>query len=127
MRFRLANNVIRERAVQAVLSAPEHHIVIIAPPTRTSSQNRLYWKWIDRVRLHIRDTTGQAYGADEVHEFFKGKFLPSRWVEIGGEERACKGSTAALNTKEMAEYMDRIDHFCIDSLNLYLPQPGEVE
>lgn len=125
MRFTLVNQTIRERAVNAVMSVPDGHIVAVSPPTRTNSQNRLYWKWVNAIRLHILDSTGKAFSSDEVHEFFKSKFLPSREVEIGGEVRNCKGSTAALNTKDMAEYMDRIDNFCVESLQLYLPYPGE--
>lgn len=125
MRFRLANQAIKERAAKAVLGAPDGHIVTVSPPTRTNSQNRLYWKWVNAIRLHILDSTGKAFSSDEVHEFFKSKFLPSREVEIGGEVRNCKGSTAVLNTQDMAEYMDRIDSFCVESLRLYLPYPGE--
>ena len=125
MRFALVNQAVRERAVNAVLSVPDGHILTIQPPKRTNPQNNLYWKWIDIIRLHILDSTGKAFSSDEVHEFFKGKFLPSREVEIGGEVRSCKGSTAVLNTKDMAEYMDRIDNFCVESLQLYLPYPGD--
>jgi hypothetical protein len=47
--FRLVSDAVRQRAVQAILSAPEGHIVTIAEPTRNLSQNALLWAMLSDV------------------------------------------------------------------------------
>lgn len=39
----LINPQVRQRAVQAVLDAPEGHVVTISPPGRSLSQNSMLW------------------------------------------------------------------------------------
>lgn len=129
MIFILAHDTARARAVQAVKDAPADFECIVrkAKSKRSLQSNALYWKWIDCIRLHVMDTTGQAYSSDAMHEFFKAKFLPTVTVEIMGEVQRGRLSTASLNTAEMSEYMEKIDRYCADSLHLFLPSPNVPE
>jgi len=108
------------------MSVPDGmEVVIRAHKSRRSlSANGLYWQWVDRIRWHVAESTGQIYSAEELHEWLKGKFLPTKTVEVGGETQRCRLSTAKLNTKEFGEYMDQIDKYCSANLMLFLPVPG---
>lgn len=124
----LRNSHVVDRAVQILrsLSHEPPMEVVIRPhkSKRTLSQNALYWKWLDIIRLHIADSIGQIYSGEDLHEWFKAKFLPTRLIGINGEDMPITSSTTKLNTAEMSEYMECIDHFCVTQLHLFLPQPG---
>ncbi len=89
--------------------------------SRSLEQNKLLWKWLDIIRMHIADAGGALFTAEELHEFFKAKFLPSRVVEINGEAIRCRATTTKLNTKEMSVYLESIDRHAANSLHLILP------
>lgn len=91
---------------------------------RTLSQNALMWKWLNEVAQQIQKETGQD--ADDVHEFFKARFLPKRIVEIGDETETLIGSTKKLTTAEMSEYMNRIHAWAASELGIYLPVPEDL-
>jgi hypothetical protein len=87
---------------------------------RTLNQNALYWKWIGEVVDHVSDCTG--YEKDEVHEYFKQRFLEPKAIEIDGFA-AKRYTTTDCDTGEMAKYMDRIYRWASQELGLVLPLP----
>ena len=89
---------------------------------RSLSQNSLMWLWIGEVADYVGKHTGQD--ADDIHEFFKQKFLPPRIIEVGGVTVDVR-STAKLTTLEMTIYMDRIYAWVTTELGLLLPLPQE--
>lgn len=115
----------KNRAIDLIrsLSADSGHVVAIKEKKskRSLDQNALHWKRLDIIRLHVADSTGQIFSAENLHEFFKCKFMSVHLVEIGGESVKVRRTTTGMNTKEFAEFMDAIDRYCIDRLNLYLP------
>jgi len=127
-KFILRSPAIIDRACQILRSLPSEPLmeVVIKPhkSSRSLQQNSLHWKRLEVIRMHIADSTGQIFSAEELHEFFKEKFLPARMVEVGGEVVKVPRTTTKLSTKEMSEFMDAIDRYCIERLHLYLPQPG---
>lgn len=90
---------------------------------RSLSQNSLMWKWLNEVAAHVQRETGQD--ADDVHEFFKRKFLTPQVVEIGGET-IMKYSTKNLTVADMTEYMNRVYAFVTSELGILLPIPEEL-
>ena len=90
---------------------------------RSLSQNSLMWMWINDVADRVQDETGQD--ADDVHDFFKQKFLKPKVVEIAGET-IMKYSTKDLTVPEMITYMDQIYAFVISELGILLPIPEEL-
>ena len=92
-------------------------------PRRTTNQNNLMWAWINEVADHVREHTGQD--SDEIHEFFKAKFLPAKIVEINGESFDYR-TTTKLTTAEMSDYMDRIYFWATTELGLILPVPEDL-
>lgn len=69
---------------------------------RSSQQNRFYWKYLQI----ISDDTGDS--ADDLHEFFKRKFLIPRELETQWGVMKIPGSTTKLSKVEFGDYMDRI-------------------
>lgn len=118
----------RQRAVDIIARLPllpAHEVVIRERKSKRSLEaNALHWKRLDVLRLHLADSTGQFYSAEEIHDYFKRKFLPVRVVEIGGESQVVERTTTKMSTKEFSEFMDLIDRYCATELGLYLPQPG---
>lgn len=90
---------------------------------RSLSQNALYWRWMNDIAALVSDNTG--YEKDEVHELFKKQFLEPKEVEIG-DIGVHVYSTKNLTVKEMVEYMERVDRFCIQNLAISLPIPQEM-
>ena len=126
-----------KRVIEVLDSLPKDKlfevVVRLHKTSRSLAQNRLMWKWYDIIRVHIADSGGQLFTAEELHEWYKAKFLPSKVVEVNGEPIRCRSSTAGLamsrteDTPEgdvtMNEYLDMIDRHAAASLNLVLPTP----
>lgn len=70
--------------------------------TRSLNQNRLYWKFLGIIEIE----TGQ--NADDMHEYFRRKLLPPKFIKVNGEEIKIPRSTTELKKHEFAEYMEKI-------------------
>lgn len=123
----LRNEAIRANVLRLIaaldLSKPWQVTVEPWKKPRTLSQNALMWKWHGEVVKAVSDHTGAD--ADDIHDFFKKKFLTPRIVEIGGEAVE-RYTTTTLNTVEMSQYMDRIYAFVTSELGILLPLPEEM-
>lgn len=86
---------------------------------RSISQNNLYWLWL----ACLEDFTGQE--KDELHEYFKAKFLGFEETEIFGQILTKVVSTASRDTKQFKEYLDRIQVFASVELGIALPNPED--
>lgn len=93
---------------------------------RSLAQNRLLWMWNKLIADHVLESTGEHYSDDEIHEYMKSQLLPSKVVEIEGKPVRCRKSTAKLNTRDMADYLNKLDMYCADSLHLVLPRPEDL-
>ena len=127
MRYTIVNNRILSAAIAAIsgidpAASPPYVVEIRQQATKRSlDQNAMLWAWYDVIRQHVGDTTGQHYSADQLHEFFKAKFLPSRVVDLGDGAVRCRATTTKLSVAEMHDYMEMIDRYCADRLHLILP------
>jgi hypothetical protein len=70
--------------------------------TRSQSQNAYYWTFLDVIERE----TGQ--NANDVHEWAKRRFLPSRHLKVNGLEFKIPGSTTDLDKAAFTEYLDKI-------------------
>ena len=86
---------------------------------RTLSQNRLYWLWLN----YLEKETGND--KNDLHEFFKMKFLEIKTTNIFGNEMKIYQSTAKLNKIEFMEYLDKIHLFVLENLNINLPYSSD--
>lgn len=74
---------------------------------RTLNQNRRYWKLLQIAS----ESTGNE--AEDLHEFFKLKYLEPVTVSIGGQAKIVATSTTRLNTQEFSEYVNRVESFLV--------------
>ena len=88
---------------------------------RTYSQNRLMWLWYACI---CKETEGE-YDSEELHNYFKEKFLKKRTISVFGEEMEGTMSTKNLNTLEFKEYLDKIQRFASGELGIILPLPSD--
>ena len=128
--FVIRDKAIRERAMRAV-SVIQHEpltVVTIKPykASRSVAQNRLLWMWYGEIRNHLAETTGEQYTNDDIHEYFKDKFLDKRVVDVGENPIVVTASTSKLNVSDMSEYLNRLDIYCADDLQLQLTHPDDL-
>jgi len=88
--------------------------------TRTTNQNSLYWLWL----ACLSEETGHT--KDELHSFFKNKFLSKNKINVLGEEINDVPSTTKLDTKQFSEYLDKIKEFAFENLGIRLPVPEDI-
>ena len=92
--------------------------------TRSREQNAYLWGVVyPTIQKAIRDSRGEYYSTDEIHEWFRDKFLPKRLITIKGEQKVVRPSTARLKVAPFGEYLERIIHFCAES-GIHIP-PAE--
>ena len=89
---------------------------------RSLRANRYYWGCVlTELKKGISEWTGSE--VDEVHEILSMKFLRLEDDPVTGMPR--RQSTARMNDKDFAEYIDRCIRFAAE-LGVYVPSPGEV-
>lgn len=71
---------------------------------RTFQQHKYYHLYLDVV------STETGHDHNELHEFFKRKFLPPKFIKVFNQEMKIPRSTTELSKHEMGEYLDRICH-----------------
>lgn len=86
------------------------------PDKRTDNQNAFYWAYL-RI---ISDETGDT--SNDLHEFFKRKFLAPKFITVLGKEIKIPGSTAKLSKADFGEYLERICAEC----GVPIPDPNLV-
>jgi hypothetical protein len=94
---------------------------------RSIPQNDLYWFWL--TFLEKESETG--YTKNEFHEFFKFhilyEILETLVFKNGNTWQYFKRqSTTELNTKQFAEYMEKVERFANTELNVTLPHPEDL-
>ena len=89
-----------------------------AKSTRTIQQNRYLFGVVYKM---IADFTG--YDTDDIHEYCKDRFGGKKVIV----DKPVSISTTKYTTEEMAEYLDKIKQWSAEFLNLYIPDPNEVE
>lgn len=94
--------------------------------TRSLAQNRFYWGLvIPMIQKGFYDM-GTEIGKEEVHEFLKVRFNYNEVINKGtGEYVYVPKSTAGLNKEEFAEYIEKIQRFASEFLNVVIPDPNK--
>lgn len=106
MKFEIRTEDDRQRAIACLnkldLKKPVVFEVRPVVKHRSKNQSSLYWVWLHA----IADQTGNS--AEDLHEYFKEKYLPKIFVEttLGGIHKV--RSTTELTTEEFNEYLGKI-------------------
>jgi len=110
------------------LRGPHRVKITEARSARSLHQNAYYWGVvIQYVRDGLEAVWGESMEPEEVHEWLKVKFLPLEPVidRRTGELKGRRiGSSARCDTKEFADYLNRIIAFARDELGVEIP-PAE--
>lgn len=110
--------------VNVVLDIQEPKIIEINEfkNNRSLAQNSLYWLWLSILRDHINSVTGKIFDAEDLHQKMMRMFLSPKVAEFK-DETIKTWSTKKLNSKEFSEYLNKLDMYSADRLNLVLPHP----
>ena len=101
--YKLVNQTVRQRAIQAVLDAPEGFTVVVGPETRSQAQNRLFWPLIADIRAQNPDMA--QFTPDQVKLRFLNaldsemQFLPELW---GGGMFAVGQRSSTLSKRDFS-------------------------
>lgn len=93
--------------------------------SRSNQQNAYYWGCVVPI---IADELG--YTNEEMHKELSIKFLSEIYIATlpdGNKEITIIKSTSKLNTKEFEDYMTNVRQWASIHLNVYVPNPNEVE
>lgn len=88
--------------------------------TRTLSQNRLYYLWLNCISAE----TGNE--VELLHEYCKQKFLGVQYRVIYGEEVVRPLTTTELNTEQFKAYLDKIQEWANTEQGIILPNPEDL-
>ena len=94
---------------------------------RSHAQNRLMHDWFNKMSEHYFLTTGESYAPLAWKELLKEKFLGFDMIELpDGTIKAITKHTSDCNTKELTEFLEKIDHYAVTELGLMLPKPDDL-
>lgn len=93
---------------------------------RSNPQNRYYWGLVvPMIKTGIKDM-GTDLTIEETHEFLKAKFNCSELRnEETGEVEMIPRSTTILTKLAFSEYIQNIQMFASEFLNIVIPDPGQ--
>lgn len=94
---------------------------------RTNAQNRLMHQWFNKISEHYFLTAGEAYAPLAWKEMLKEKFLGFDMIEMpDGSVKAITKHTSDCNTKELTEFLEKVDYYAVTELGLMLPKPDDL-
>jgi hypothetical protein len=96
-------------------------VVVKDARKRSLSQNSLMWMWYAELSYQIKQRTGETYSKEDLHEYFKARFCPSKELKFG-KRVITASSTTRLDTGEMTRYLDQIHEWsCGSGMTLTIP------
>lgn len=112
------------------LTKPRRLTIVEVRSKRSDAQNRLLWQWNGLIQAHLRDSFGQLASAEEWHEILVAKLWPAEVhpVELpdGTRYRVGRAKTRKFNTQQMTQYLELLDAYCAEHLQLLLPHPEDL-
>lgn len=94
---------------------------------RSNSQNAWYFGVaVKLITARLKESNPVKYAEiteESVHEWIKAKFLDTRMVEIAGEQKEISGTTTELTTTNFSGFMEDIQQWAAESLDLVIPDP----
>ncbi|MFK3945643.1 recombination protein NinB [Pseudomonas fulva] len=112
------------------LAKPRRLTIVEVRSRRSDAQNRLLWQWNGLIQAHLRDSFGQLASAEEWHEILVAKLWPAEVhpVELpdGTRYRVGRAKTRKFNTQQMTQYLELLDAYSAEHLQLLLPHPEDL-
>lgn len=91
---------------------------------RSEQQSRYYWGvCVDMIRARFVEL-GNECSKDDIHCFLKSKFL---YTEVLKDDEVLQipRSSATLNKSEFSEFIEKIQRFASETLDIVIPSPLE--
>lgn len=96
---------------------------------RSDAQNRLLWVWNNEIQRHLHEHFGETASAEEWHDILVSKLMPAELTKVslptGESFKVGRTRTRNLGVKKMAEYMQKLEAYCVESLCMILPHPDD--
>jgi len=110
--FRLINIDVRRRAANAVMSAPEGHIVRITPPTRSLEANAALWAMLADISAQVV-WHGRKLDSESWKHVFSSSLQKQDVVpNLDGTGFVVMGiSTSKMTKREMSDLLELIQSF----------------
>ena len=114
MRFILAHDVARQRAAEAVKSAPDGYVVTLAEPTRNADQNALMWVYLqafsDQLQWPVNGSMTRLTPEEwkEILSAAYRQYRPRVAAGLDGGMVMLGMRTSRMGKREFAEFMDFI-------------------
>lgn len=100
-------------------------IIIRLAGKRSSPQNRYYWGAMLPIVKDGLKGVGIEMSKEQTHELLKYKFIKREFITSEGDILQSIGSTTELSTKEFNEYIESIQIWSAEYLNVNIPDPNE--
>ena len=110
--FVLAHDTARQRAQEAVKSAPQGYVVRVCEPTRTNEQNALLWPLLDCISKQV-NWYGNKLSQDEWKDVFTASLKKQKVVPSidGGGFVMCGQSTRVMGKRQFSDLVELIYAF----------------
>jgi hypothetical protein len=126
MRHGMLSNALSIRKAFEDLKEGAYELRIIRRNKRSIPQNRFYWGVCVRLVHDGLKDLGHDISLEETHDFLKAKFNYTEIVnEATGEVERIPRSTTEMNKSDFAVYVEKIQQFAAEFLNVQIPNPGE--
>jgi len=100
-------------------------IIIRLAGKRSSPQNRYYWGAMLPIVKDGLKAVGIEMSKEQTHELLKFKFLKREFITTDGDILQSVCSTTELSTKEFNEYIESIQIWSAEYLNVNIPDPNQ--
>jgi hypothetical protein len=120
--------IVNTYAVKNAFALPDgvYELKITKKSKRSLNQNNYYWGCIVPMIQEGMKDIGYDVSKEETHAFLKNRFNAKEFVdEQSGEIMSFPQSTADMNKEQFGEYIDRIQRFASEYLNIQIPNPNE--
>ena len=124
--FILAHDLARQRAQQAIQTAPDGYVVRISEPTRNLKQNALMWALLDQVSKTVV-WYGQKLSTDDWKNIFSASLKKSKVVPgiDAGSFLVCGQSTSKMSKQDFSDMCEIIYAFGAEH-NVNFNEPSEA-
>ena len=92
---------------------------------RSNQQNRYYWGAMLPIVQQGMKELGVVVSIEQTHELLKCRFLKSEYVTNDGEIIQTIRSTTELSPPEFNDYIESIQQWSAEPLNIVIPDPNE--
>ena len=104
--FRLAHDVARQRAIQAVQSAPAGYVIEIKEPTRSLDQNSKLWPMLQDISRQV-EWYGQTLTDEEWKDVFTAALKKQKVVPgLDGGFVVCGQRTSKMPKREFSDLIE---------------------